>query len=73
MAIREIVTGGYGNTTFNGTIPLVVMRGFIASTVVTVTPGRRIILDAGSSRTLTVSITDRDIDITANNRTRLIK
>jgi hypothetical protein len=30
MAIRTIVTRGYGNGTFNGTIPLVVLRGYIA-------------------------------------------
>lgn len=30
MAIRTVVTRGYGNGTFLGTIALVVMRGFIA-------------------------------------------
>ena len=29
MAIREIVTSGYGNGTFNGTIPFVVLSGYI--------------------------------------------
>lgn len=28
MAIRTVVTRGYGNGTFNGTIPLVVTRGY---------------------------------------------
>ncbi|MCA9101339.1 MAG: hypothetical protein KDA63_09325 [Planctomycetales bacterium] len=28
MAIRHIVTGGFGNGTFNGTVPLVVVRGY---------------------------------------------
>lgn len=28
MAIRTVVTRGYGNGTFNGTIPLVVLRGY---------------------------------------------
>lgn len=28
MAIRTILTRGYGNGTFNGTIPLVVLRGY---------------------------------------------
>ena len=31
MAIRDIVTGGYGNGTFNGTIALVTLRGYVAS------------------------------------------
>lgn len=30
MAIRTVVTRGYGNGTFNGTIPLVVTRGYLA-------------------------------------------
>lgn len=29
MAIRTIVTRGYGNGTFNGTIALVVTRGYV--------------------------------------------
>ena len=28
MAIRDIVTAGFGNGTFNGTIALVVVRGY---------------------------------------------
>lgn len=31
MAIRPILTRGYGNGTFNGTIPLVVLRGYTSS------------------------------------------
>ena len=34
MAIRTVITRGYGNGTFNGTIPLVVTRGYTISTVV---------------------------------------
>lgn len=33
MAIRTIVTRGYGNGTFNGTIGLVVTRGYTVSDV----------------------------------------
>lgn len=29
MAIRTVVTRGYGNGTYNGTIPLVVTRGYL--------------------------------------------
>ena len=36
MAIRALVTRGYGNGTFNGTIPLVVLRGYNSSAVATV-------------------------------------
>lgn len=31
MAIRTVVTRGYGNGTFNGTIALVVVRGYAAA------------------------------------------
>jgi len=36
MAIRTIVTRGYGNSTFNGTIALVVTRGYSIATGVSV-------------------------------------
>lgn len=40
MAIRDIVTGGFGNGTFNGTIPLVVTRGYLSgSSPVVITTG----------------------------------
>lgn len=35
MAIRTVVTRGYGNGTFNGTISLVVLHGYIAGAAVT--------------------------------------
>lgn len=34
MAIRTVVTRGYGNGTFNGTIALVVLRGYISSAAI---------------------------------------
>lgn len=34
MAIRTVVTRGFGNGTFNGTIPLVTLRGYISDVVV---------------------------------------
>ena len=34
MAIRTVVTRGYGNGTFNGTIALVTLRGYVASVVI---------------------------------------
>lgn len=34
MAIRTVVTRGYGNGTFNGTISLVVIRGYTIGAVV---------------------------------------
>lgn len=37
MAIRTVVTRGFGNGTFNGTIALVVLRGYIAAAAVIVT------------------------------------
>lgn len=37
MAINTIITRGFGNGTYNGTIALVVPRGFIAGAVVATT------------------------------------
>lgn len=36
MAIRTVVTRGFGNGTFNGTIPLVVLRGYAPAVIVTI-------------------------------------
>ena len=33
MAIRDVVTAGYGNGTFNGTVALVVTRGYAVGEV----------------------------------------
>ena len=33
MAIRTVVTSGFGNGTFNGTVALVVVRGYAAAVV----------------------------------------
>ncbi len=37
MAIRTVITRGYGNGTFNGTIPLVVTRGYAIGAIVELT------------------------------------
>lgn len=49
MAIRGVVTRGYGNGTFNGTIPLAVLRGYIAA--------------AASAPTFTGTIPDQTIPL----------
>ena len=36
MAIRTVVTAGFGNGTFDGTIALVVVRGYAAAVVAAV-------------------------------------
>ena len=36
MAIRTVVTRGYGNVTFNGTIALVALRGYVAGVVTSI-------------------------------------
>lgn len=41
MAIRTVVTRGFGNGTFNGTIALVTLRGFIAGAAVDLPSGGR--------------------------------
>ena len=33
MAIRTVITRGYGNGTFNGTIALIIKSGYISSAV----------------------------------------
>jgi len=54
MAIATVVTRGYGNGTFSGTIPLVATRGYIASEAAATPAGapkakkRRFILPDGS-------------------------
>lgn len=47
MAIRTIITRGYGNGTFNGTIPLVVTRGFTPAQAVIATLQRDVLMAAG--------------------------
>ena len=43
MAIRTVVTRGYGNGTFNGTIALVVVRGYLGTGVTSGTRRQRAI------------------------------
>ena len=47
MAIKTVVTRGYGNGTFNGTIPLVVTRGFTPAQAVVATLQRDVLMAAG--------------------------
>ena len=56
MAIKHIVTGGFGNGTLSTTIPLVVMRGYVAAEAVAVDPASHNTwptLDDGDGRTWT--------------------
>ena len=39
MAIRTVVTQGFGNGTFNGTIALVTLRGYIVGAAFVFEPG----------------------------------
>lgn len=55
MAIRTVVTRGFGNGTFNGTIGLVVVRGFAAGAIPPIwTPTS----DASDSWAATVAASD---------------
>jgi hypothetical protein len=38
VAIRTVITRGYGNGTFNGTVGLVVTRGYTSKALAAVTP-----------------------------------
>ena len=53
MAIRTVVTGGFGNGTFSGTIPLVVVRGYAAVVVDPASNNTWPTLGDGSGRTWT--------------------
>jgi hypothetical protein len=51
MAIRTVVTRGFGNGTFNGTIALVVLRGYIAGVGVAIPIKSFISTEADMTRT----------------------
>ena len=73
MAIRTVVTRGYGNGTFNGTIPLVVLRGYTSAVQLDVSaftvspparslsinPEDRDLSESPPGRSLAISIPDR--------------
>ena len=66
MAIRTVITRGYGNGTFNGTIPLVVTRGYaIGASVVPSTAG--IEITAPGSR-LQFTATGSTLSVTAGSQ-----
>ena len=46
MAIRTVVTRGFGNGTFNGTIALVTLRGYIAAVVAAAAAADRVRIGA---------------------------
>ena len=56
MAIRTVVTRGYGNGTFNGTIALLITRGYAISAAATPAPVQlgNINLDAKVAGVLTL-------------------
>ena len=70
MAIRDIVTRGYGNGTFNGTIPLVVLRGYTSSDRATVdfTLKSRSIAFTLSDRDITLTLPERDISFSLESK-----
>jgi len=61
MAIRTVITRGYGNGTFNGTIGLVVTRGYVTHVA-----GSRS-LTLSSDRAMAYSLGARDIGLTVNS------
>ena len=65
MAIRTVVTRGYGNGTFNGTIPLVVTRGYSIGAAVVITG----IVDL-TTRARDFSLTTRARDFSLTTRAR---
>ena len=65
MAIRTVVTRGYGNGTFNGTIPLVVTRGYAIAAVVVPTAQDAL---TAFTRNLVLRAAVRDLTLTADDR-----
>jgi len=69
MAIRTVVTRGYGNGTFNGTIPLAVTRGYAIGVVIPA-PLSRTMSIFGEIRTLSISSESRIMNVENDNRTQ---
>jgi hypothetical protein len=44
MAIRTVVTAGFGNGTFNGTIALVITRGYASGAAIAAVAGGAIMM-----------------------------
>ena len=65
MAIRTLITRGYGNGTFNGTIALVVTRGYAIGEAVAVIVSEALTAD---NRDFALVARTRDFDLTADDR-----
>jgi len=69
MAIRTVVTRGFGNGTFNGTIAFVVTRGYaIGEAVVVTTPHGRTLYVEPQNRKTVIEPQNRTIAIEPQNR-----
>jgi hypothetical protein len=81
MAIRSVVTRGFGNGTFNGTIPLVVTHGYAIGVVIVLPPSRtwpielqdagRTWTPGGESRTWTPSKESRTFGVPVDKNKNL--
>ena len=69
MAIRTVVTRGFGNGTFNGTIALVTTRGYTQAIVVLFSPDSRISIKAARDNTFTPAGADRTFTPASTSRT----
>lgn len=63
MALGHVVTRGYGNGTFAGTIPFVVTRGYTIGEVVEVVAGK-----TSEARVILIQADDRLVAIQADDR-----
>ena len=61
MAIATVVTRGYGNGTFSGTIALIITRGY--------TIGAAVVFDTDPDRTVTIFAESRTTVIIEESRT----
>ncbi len=71
MAVRDIVTRGFGNGTFNGTIALIVTRGYSLPTIGTVDlnlPVRLIDFVLGNRDTTLTLNCERQVNFPLGNR-----
>jgi hypothetical protein len=66
MSIRHVVTRGFGNGTFDGTIAAVVKRGYVGAPSA---PSKRTLNVGNRNRTRGVGANARTLDIGNRNRT----
>lgn len=72
MAVKHVLTRGYGNGTFNGKMPLVLLRGYgyfpDPKSFIVALPERARTMEIGAGRSTQFSMTDRTVDMDMGDR-----